>query len=72
MSNKNNLTKMKDANAFINAVAEMRECQKNYFQTRLPIYLQRSIEWEKRVDKLLEKHYASRRGQNLFNQNSKP
>lgn len=68
MSNKNNLTKMKDANAFINAVAEMRECQKNYFATRLPLYLKRSKEWEKRVDNWLEKHYAKRRQNTLFSE----
>lgn len=57
-----------DENAFINAVAEMRECQKNYFATRLPLYLKRSKEWEKRVDNWLEKHYAKRRQNTLFSE----
>lgn len=56
---------MKDPNHFINTVAELREVQRQYFRTRIPDYLQKSKKLERRVDKLLEEHYAERRAPKL-------
>lgn len=37
----------------IDAVREMRRCQRDYFKTRSREAMQGSMKWEKRVDELL-------------------
>lgn len=52
---------MKDIDRFINTVAEMRVCQKNFFTMRSALYLRQAKQLERRVDRMLEEHYAARR-----------
>ena len=55
--NKNNYSTMKPTtDEIINAVTEMRRCQKEFFKTRDASYLRRAKELEKQVDELIDQY----------------
>lgn len=50
-----------DKDEFVALVAELRECQKGYFKTRDPIYLNKSKRLEYQVDKAIKEFQGTQK-----------